>query len=659
MRKGFFYIKLALSNVRANRRHYVPYLLSCVGTIAMFYILSALAQGNMIGGQFAYGADTLRAMLTLGTWVVALFALLFLFYTHSFLIKRRKQEFALYNILGMEKKHVARVLFYETVCVAISALGGGIGGGILLSKLAALLLLKLLGVSAVMGFEVPLGAVHLALIVFGVIFLLTFLSALFQIHTVDPAQLLRGGRVGEKEPKANWLIALLGVATLGAGYYLAVTIKDPIVALTFFFVAVVLVIIGTYCLFTAGSVTALKLLRKNKRFYYKTRNFVPVSGMIYRMKQNAAGLASICILSTMLLVTWSSTVSLYVGKEDMVLNHYPRDVMARGVDVDLDKLGQALKPALKRLNEQPRNALAYNYLEFGAMRSGDAFEKIERATLDSQAAKLTFIPIGDIADALPEPAQLNDGEALILESNGFHYPHDRMSVLGQAFAVRRMEVDDRALASRPDTQMGADTYMIAVKDMAVVRRIDALQKAAYGEKASNPRALYAFDLPEDAQEKLIGAAGTIDGVMLDAVGDFRDQVSRLWGGMFFLGLLLGTLFLMATGSIIYYKQLSEGYDDRERYVILQNVGMSRREVRAAIRRQVLMVFFLPLIAAGIHVSFAFPMITRLLRVLSLTNVPLFATSTAVSLAIFAALYLAIYALTARTYYKIVSAAERA
>lgn len=349
MSKGY-YTKLALNNIKKNSKAYIPYILTCIGTIIMFYNMIFLVVVKDMGPISNNGS--LRFMLLLGTIITGIFSFIFLSYTNNFLIKQRKKEFGLFNILGMEKRHIAKIMFFETFFIGLISLVAGIVGGILISKLMILLLLKIINFKVVFGFEIPVAAVITTLVLFGVIFFVNLIYNILQVHLSKPIELLKGGNVGDREPKTKWVSTIVGILSLGFGYYLALTAKSPLVALNMFFIAVIFVMIGTHNLFKAGSIALLKSLRKNKNYYYKTNHFISVSGMIYRMKQNAAGLANICILSTAVIITLFTTVSLYVGLEDVLRSRYPRNIVITGSNIteeEAEKIDNIINEQAKKL----------------------------------------------------------------------------------------------------------------------------------------------------------------------------------------------------------------------------------------------------------------------------------------------------------------------
>lgn len=657
----FFYWKLAADNIRKNIQVYLPYILTCTATVAMYYLMHSLSQNSGLGKMS--GGDTVQMMLSFGFVVVAIFSAVFLLYTNSFLIKRRKKEFGLFNVLGMEKKHLARIMMYETIYIAVISISAGLIGGIVLSKAMFLLLLKLLRFEVQMGFEISGSAIVFALLLFGTIFFLTLLSNLRQVHLAKPIELLKGGQVGEREPKAKWLLTLSGLASMGTGYYLALTAESPIAALTLFFVAVILVMIGTYCLFTAGSIALLKLLRKNKSYYYRPNRFTTVSGLMYRMQRNAVGLANICILSTMVLVTLSTTVALFVGVEDVLKTRYPRDIVISSygiTDEYIDNLGATVAQVLENHNLVMQDPMEYRMLSFVGIAQGNEFLTDEPSLniSPSRLKTLCFIPSEDYSGLTGEEVQLAQDEVL-LYSQGADYEYESLSVLGRTFSVRK-QLNELPAVTEWDI---SGRHFLIVKDMDVVEEMYHAQADVYGEHGSKLTYHLQFDFPGDVSEegeiafyKDLRSSLPSGGVSryIESREAVKDEFYSLYGGLFFLGLFLGILFIMGTVLIIYYKQITEGYEDKERFAIMQKVGMSREEVKRSIRSQVLTVFFLPLIVATVHISVAFPFITKLLAVFSLRNTLLFATCTGGTVLIFALFYGLVYHRTARVYYRIVS-----
>ena len=646
------YLKLAITNIKANGKTYFPYVITYICTIMMFYIMHALSINKGLEG--VSGSESLKAILYFGTIVIGIFSAIFLFYINSFLIKRRKKEIGLYNILGLGKKHIAIVLLYENVFISLISLVIGLMGGVILNKLMFLVLLKILDFAVPFGFSVSIPSMEITLIVFIGIFTVTLISNLFQIHLAKPIELLKGGEHGEKEPKTKWLMTIIGIISLSIGYAMALTVKSPLSALNLFFVAVVLVMVGTYCLFTAGSIAILKLLRKNKKFYYKTRNFTSVSGMLYRMKQNAVGLANICILSTAVLVMISTTVSLYIGMEDGLKARFPRNVMinASGISENqTKKLNDIIE--LETKETKIKNKVDYFSEYFMSTRKDDTFLlKKATAAYSSDICSLLTISLSDYNRLEGENVTLKDDE-LLLFSTPKKYGKDLMTIEGKSFKVKE-ELSTLSI-SRMDI---VDTYFLILSDVGAVRNINA---GVQGTKPSVRSYTVEFDV-EGTDKEIISFTDKLKQnfskeiplpVSIESAAGSKESFFAVYGGLFFLGIFLGTLFLMTTVLIIYYKQISEGYDDKERFNIMQKVGMSKAEIKESINRQILMVFFLPLVFAVIHIAFAFPMIAKLLATLNLINVPLLRMCTVVTILVFAVIYTVVYFLTARVYLKIV------
>ena len=659
--KMSFYPKLAAGNMKKNARTYVPYMLTCIITVAMYYIVKSLSQNpgvkEMIGGGY------LSELMFIGSHVVALFAVIFLFYTNSFLVKRRKKEFGVFNILGMEKRHLAWVLGWETAYLALGSLVLGLLLGMVLDKAMYLLVGKIIGGGVPLGFFVSARVIWQTVQIFAVIFLLICINAIRQVHVADPIALLQAGSAGEKEPSTRWLLALAGLVSVGGGYYIAVTVSDPLASLLLFFVAVVLVIIGTYLLFTAGSIALLKILRKNRKYYYRTRHFVSVSGMIYRMKQNAVGLANICVLSTMVLVMVSTTTSLMIGMEDVVRERYPADIMVYFKE-DAPQGNQAYIEAIRALQRERglavKNEMAYLYLGLSASHEYKYEESHEigvTSALDYMD-ELFLITLDDYNAVMKERKTLEEGEVMVY-SNRTSYDLPVFKLLGREYRVA--EKLDSFVGNGQYSANMSNTIYIVVPDREALLEIYDAQRELLGEDARSIRQVYGFDMDADEEEQNAFYNALLDcmnrnqiSALTEARAEARLSFISLYGGLFFIGVFLGVLFVMATVLIIYYKQISEGYDDRERFSIMQKVGMSRDEVKSAIHSQVVTVFFLPLIVAGIHVTAAFPLISKLLVLMQLTNTKLFIACTGACFLVFAVMYVFVYNLTARTYYRIVS-----
>lgn len=656
-----FYPRLAASGLKKNRRLYIPYLLTCIFTVAMFYIVKSLSLNPGLSDMV--GDTTMTFTMKFGCVVIGLFALIFLFYTNSFLMKQRKKEFGLFHILGMEKHHLYRLIAWENLYAAIFTLTAGLLFGIALDKAMFLLVSRMVGGEIPLGFFLSPRAVVETMVLFLGIYTLIFLNALRQIKTANPIELLHAGNMGEKEPKAKWLMAILGLLCTGTGYYLAITTENPVTSLSLAFVAVILVVIGTYLLFTAGSIALLKILKSHKGYYYKTRHFISVSGMIYRMKQNAVGLANICILSTGVLLMVACTTSLMAGMEDIIRSRYPNQLALYAEDENLDTAGEAVE-AVKQLQKESgievTQEMEYRYLAFSSVLQGDTFVVTRDGKLTEMDAitNLMFVPLEDYNKTTGESKELKPGEVL-LYSNRTEYKHPSMKLFDRNYVIKER------LKSFPGNGIIAaniaNTQFIVMPNMEDIQELYEKQKEILTDIAGNIRIYYGFDTnaKEEEQEEFqkvvynLMAKNGYHGTMESSV-NARQSFMGIYGGLFFIGIFLGLLFVMATVLIIYYKQISEGYDDKERFAIMQKVGMSREEVKASIRSQVVTVFFLPLITAGIHVAAAFPMFNKILILMNMENTEMYAVCTGICFLVFAVMYVVIYSVTARTYYRIVS-----
>lgn len=641
---------------------YIPFILSSILTIMMYYMVSSLSMNpNMIE---IVGGDIMQQILSLGIYVITVFAVIFLFYTNSFLIKRRKREFGLFNILGMEKKHLSIVIALESIIVFLVSMVLGIGIGILLDKAFYLLIAKMLNASITLGFYISYQSIVNSIILFFIIFLLMYVFSLIQINLSNPIELLHGDQHGEKEPKTKWLLAIIGLICLGTGYYMSVSIQDPVTAFVFFMVAVILVVIGTYMLFTAGSIVILKLLRKNKRYYYKTNHFISVSNMIYRMKQNAVGLGNICILSTMVLVMLSTTISLWVGMNDIIETRFPRDITVSINSVDSNQALYTIDDmnnAIEQAGIQTDDELVYRTLSVSAINKGNTYTfGNENASLQdiSNVVVLYFITLDDYNRTEGTNVNLAPDEVLVFPS-GKQFDHKTIDIASNTFKVKGI-LDSIKADSNYSANL-QNSMFVVVDSMDTLFMIDDLQKQAYGDNASYIHTSYDFNLSKseemsvkEATDALIANyPGDTTYMMVDTQeGNYEDLLS-LYASFLFIGIFLSFLFIMATVLIMYYKQITEGYEDKKRFEIMQKVGLDKREVKKTINSQVLTVFFLPLVVAAIHIVFAFPMIEKMLRLLYLDNTNLYIMTTVICFGIFALVYVLIYFLTSKVYYGIV------
>ena len=670
MHKGIF-SRLAKQNIRNNKSTYIPYMITCIFCIAMIYMMEFLRDCPTLD-QAVRQADEVRMIVFTGEIVVEIFCIIFLIYSNSFLMKRRQKEIGLYNILGLERNHIGIVMFLETIITSIGSLAGGIAAGIIGSKLALLLLLKLLHIPSVLGFYISVKGIFTCLFMFGIIFLMILFLNLAKIHLSRPVELLRGNNTGEKEPVAKWLMALIGFICLGAGYYLAVTTESPIKAITIFLLAVILVMAGTYLLFTAGSIVILKFLRCRKSFYYRTGNFISISGMLYRMKQNAIGLASICILSTGVLLMISMTVSIYFGMNDIMLNRYPYDVDMSVVSISEDECQTAIEAFEKAIadNKVPvEKSVEEIYLDIVCSKNGDQI-LIKPANTIRNSDSVLVLSLLDQAEyerLTGISANLNDGEIFAWYPSAVQ--KDSVTVDETEFTVKKW-LDKNPLTCGEDAV--SDNAVLVVTDEDF-KKFDEMRTEMYKGVSSAPAGEdltlhLGLDITGSETDKIDFGTSVME-VVKDLkkngglsenswiTSGIRQQEYESYyadnGSLLFIGIFLGSLFLMGTAMIIYYKQISEGYEDQKRFEIMQKVGLSRREVRSSVRRQILMVFFLPLLMAMLHITMAFPMIRRMLLLFGMTNTKLFIGCTAGTVLIFAVAYGLIYLMTARSYYHIV------
>ena len=669
------YPRLAWQNIKGDRRFFAPYFLALLGNVAAFYIMTALAVDP--GMSQLHGAMYVQSFCFMGMFIAAVFSAVFLLYVNGFLMKQRKKALGLYNILGMGKSHIAAVLFFETLFVGGAGIVCGLLTGLLFHKLVTLALYKLLRFAVPFGFAISWDAMARTAVLFGVLIGLTLLSNLNKVRVSKPIELLYGSQVGEREPRTKWFMTLLGILTLGAGYYIALRTTNGMEAIAFYFVAVFLVIIGTYCLFTAVSIFVLKALRRNKRFYYKTSHFIGVSGMLYRMKQNAVGLANICILSTMVMVMVSGTLSLYLGTQDIVDRQAPSDLTVL-VRYDPDEAEPFDPAAMLRFQEgfiqdqgySVSEDLIYSSFTFtvGRLPDGSYTTENDLVTLGTAITTIQVLTQDAYAAATGVSLGLEAGEV------AFGGEEDVLTIhWGTLEGAGSFGRSDLTVAQHLEESLSADaavsdTSTLVVADTAALMELYENQKEAYGEDSSwmEWQASFSVDATDEELRAVQQAYNQYvrDDAVFAGTGkwwscgwtlrcDVEADAYGLAGGFLFLGIFLGTIFLMATVLIIYYKQISEGYEDKARFEIMQKVGLSREEVRASIRSQVLMVFFLPIAVAAIHILFDFNMVEKLLTLFQVYNTTLTALCTLGTVLVFFLVYGAVYLLTARTYYKIV------
>lgn len=657
-----FYLKLASTNLKKNHRGYLPFLISMLFLVAINTMTQVIV--NNEGMRALPGGDSASSMFGLGHIVIMIFTVIFSFYTNSFLLKQRKKELGLYNILGLGKRELYQLMIWESFLSFFIVLITGLITGVVLSKLAFLVLRRLISVGNEFVFQLlPESLGFVSLLFLGIFFLLLLINC-WQIKKTNPISLLHGSKKGEQEPKARWIIAILGLVFLGSGYGIAVTIDSPISALTLFFVAIILVILGTYCLFMAGSIALLKLLKRNERFYYKTNHFISISSMMHRMKQNAAGLASICILSTMVLVTAATTGSLFFGQKDVENTRYPRDVMISTVQqpekvkaaieaVSAEKQAPITKQvyltSTKSIMFQPKNG---NY----QLTPLEDFYNSKSATI----ALISFMTAQEYAKHTDETVNLKDDEIYFYPVSGV-VDGNQLKLEDQKFKIKKRINKFPGINQQIEL---TDYFVVVLANQSVLEQClsDWFPKKAVAAE-NYPEYNFMFNTDLKGEKNQLDFAQTLRNQLNQQLGDsqvrivdkytFVSENKIFTGGFFFLGIIFGATFILATALIIYYKQISEGIDDRERFEILQKVGMSHREVKKVIRSQVMMVFSFPLVVAVIHLGFAFPLIKKLLVLFGLVNWKLFLLVCVIVTVIFAILYFVVYRLTARSYYQLV------
>lgn len=667
MNNILFYPKMAVHNIFKNRKIYTPYILMCTFVIMMYYMMNSIIYNENV--REMPSVENVLIILNVGLWVLRIFAVIFLFYINSFLMKRRTKEIGLYNILGMEKRHIGIMMFFESLYISAITIAAGVLFGIVFAKLMFLLLLKMIAAQSVPDFDMQLKSVINTVLFFLAVFVVTYVYNLCRVHLSSAIELLHGKELGEKEPKTKILMTIIGLLCIGAGYCFALFEKSPLKAVNLFLLAVIFVMIGTYALFTSGSIALLKLLRRNKSFYYKTGHFMSVSGMLYRMKQNAVGLASICILSTMVLISVSTTVSMYAGMENSVRTMYPSEIEVVG---KLESYQDSIKidKEIQRINEEykaaPQNYVSVHSMVLMGIKKSDGCYDI---TMDGSAAYtqndgvvVAVINLDEYNALCGTEYTLNNGEVLIYSKEKELYSDNTVKL---AYNGKEHFYQVKEKISKINGRTGLEQVETISKCMLLV--VDGKQEfaALFTDFCTDENINYTMDYSvmydtSLSEEKSLELNKALNAIELDNIivysnnkYDMRYQLHQMYGSFLFLGMFVGLIFLVATALIIYYKQISEGFEDRERFVIMQNVGMSCEEVKKTIRSQVLMVFFLPLLASAVHVAVSFRIINMILKMLSLVNIKLFAACTVVTFLVFCLIYGIVFIVTEKTYYDIV------
>ena len=658
---NLFYSKFALNNLVKNKRFILPYILSAIFTIASFYILTSLSLGSNLD-KLPQGISATKQVLSLGVIVIAIFSAIFLFYTYSFLIKRRVREFGLYSVLGMTKKQIARILILETIFIAVITLVFGLAFGLLFDKLMLLVLLKLFTAGVSFGFVITPIAVFLTILLFGGIFFLLLIYTVVKISRLKIVALLKEENNGEREPKARFILAILGLGLTGYGYYLAQTIQNPIKAIMMFFVAVLAVIFGTYLIFMAVSITVLKLMKNNKTFYYKPENFISVSGLLYRMKRNAVGLANICILSTMVLVTMGTTSALYAGSEEAYNTHYPRDIIINGYRSTEGKLAEIeknVKKATQDAGVEVKDLVSYNMLNVVGRLNGTEINYESGFTSSFDKLKsIVVLELKDYNKVSKEQKTLNNGEALLFIDKKGKYEASEITVQGVNLKIKEKLTDFPGTLETAVANI-VDTYYVVVKDNADVKKIESALKKNLNmsDEEAEVYNYVGFNISDKTKEakvienfKKLEKEGNIN---IAGKAENETNFKGFFASFLFIGVFISMIFVVSQVVIMYYKQISEGYEDKGKFGIMRKVGLTDRQIKQSIRSQVLMIFFAPLAIATLHTVVAYPFIEKILKLFLATDNNVFLIALAVTIAVFAVFYLIVYLITSRIYYRII------
>ena len=667
---SFFYSKFALNNLVKNKKFIIPYVLSAIFTIMSFYILSSLAFGDNLN-KLPNGIDATKQVLSLGIIVIAIFSIIFLFYTYSFLVKRRVKEFGLYSVLGMTKKQIAKILVLETIFIAVTTIVLGIGLGIIFDKLMLLVLLKLFSAGVSFGFSITPIAIVFSVLLFGFIYLLLLVYTVIKIARLRIVALLKDENKGEKEPKSRWILALIGLALIGYGYYTAQTVQNPIKALLVFFYAVVAVIIGTYLVFMAVSITVLKIMKNNKNFYYKPKNFISVSGLLYRMKRNAVGLANICILSTMVLVTMGSTSALYAGMEKSYNERFPRQLMIAGYNSTSEKLKEIennAKLAAKEAGTEVEDLVSYNSLPMVGRLVEDKFNFESNVGVDlSNVKMIVVLQLKDYNKFANKNKTLESNEILLHIDKKGDYNYNSISLNGSDYKIKEK------LSEFPGTIGSAtanimDTYYAVVKDEKEATKLATkltelsskeLEKRGISIQTGTPtlQNYVAFNIKDTTKEaKVIESFKKLEkqsGIEIEGKEENKLTFRGVFASFLFIGVFISFIFVISQVVIMYYKQISEGYEDKGNFEIMRKVGITDKQIKQSIRSQVLLIFFSPLIIATLHTIVAYPFIEKILRLFLITDNSIFLQALAVTIVVFAIFYLIVYAITSKIYYRII------
>lgn len=653
---------MAVKGVMQNGTVYYPYLMAGVFSSFTYFIFSSILCNDLVETlpHSAYA----WMILMIGKGLLGIILIPFLFYANSFLIKRRTREFGLYSILGMEKRHIGVLLFCETALIYLAVIAGGIVLGTVLSKLLFLLLLKLSNLPVEAEFIFTWQAFAETILFFGFISAINLVYGLVQVGKAKPVELLSGSRKGEKEPKLVWLFAVLGVVVLGAGY--AISIRSQLDGMIFmnFFLAVFLVVAGTYLLFTSGSVLVLRILKKNKKFYYQKENFITVSGMLYRMKKNAAGLANICIFSTMVVITLVCTVVLYGGLEQITHYNYPYDVMLDFASGNLSR-EQIREEAGRIISRHGKQAVRMDIFDVRSLSCRVDGNRVGQPESEHWSNdNIYLLTLADYNRMEGREQTLSAGQILFY-SNGEDMGYDTLDFLGIPLEIKEEPEDIFPYPKARRSSFG-QVYVMVVKDKEAFDQYAGVYAKANGVTDMEgflgsvyQKAGILLEGEDEAKQ------GTVEDLIMwckeqqEFYASYKDGLEgrsilrTMYGGLLFIGILFGIVFFMCLLLIMYYKQISEGYEDRGSFEIMQKVGMSDREIKRTIHKQILLVFFLPLTGSVLHTIAGMFMVNNLMAALQMFDSGLIVTCTGAVLVVFVAVYCISYLRTARTYYKIV------
>ena len=659
--------RLALSNLIKNRKLYYPFALATILAIAITYIFTSLTLNPHLDNLT--GADAIKMVLGMGLGIVALSSGIIVLYANSFVMKNRSKELGLYSVLGLEKPHLFSMIFKETVILGFVTLLLGIGVGALFDKLIYAFLQRLIGESTGLVSTFQVMTIPIVLVIFACIFSLLVLVNGFRLLRLNPLQLTKDGLKGEKKGRFLVIQTFLGLGSMGYGYYLALSVKDPVTAIMSFFLAVLLVILGTYLLFNAGTTVVLQLLKKKKNYYYKPNNMISISNLVFRMKKNAVGLATIAILSSMVLVTLVGAASIYAGKKDYLASATPHDYSVAGNKVDLTSTKKLMDDFLIKTGEQANEEVAVSYLLFGIKNQETnkltVFTKNERKVVPKSIV-LVFSQ-ETFKQLTGKELNLSSNQIALYTKNKTLKTQKSLSIDGKNYQIHR-QLGDFINKKIPNIYkiIVSDYSYLVVPDIKIFEssmKGTSITQATYvGVNVKNPTHDAKKNL--DLLDQIAGEAtkqldSQTTGVPVSYFSansryDAEGMVNGFVGGTFFIGIFLSIIFMLGTVLVIYYKQISEGYEDRERFVILQKIGLDDLQVKQTIRKQVLTVFFLPLIFSFIHLAFAYHMISLIVRIIGVLNPDLMLVVTIIVCGVFFLAYVLVFALTSRSYRRIVS-----